>query len=103
MPAPLLRDVRYDSEAAQAIQDAEEWWPRIDDAITLIEFAIARDPTEGKAMSESGSLRLLTVWGADSIGIPTVTYLYEFDDRYITVKEATFTYAKNEAAAKARR
>jgi hypothetical protein len=102
VPSPYLRDIRYDPEALQAIQDAEEWWARTEDAVALIEFAIARDPTEGKALTESGALRLLTVWGASSVGIPTVTYLYEVDPRYITVKEARFADAKNEAVPKIR-
>lgn len=96
---PAARDVRYDSPAMQAIDDACEKWERADDAIMLIEYAVARDPTEGKAITESGGVRVMTLQGAASIRIPTVTYLYEFDDRYITVREALFSDAKPQKTA----
>lgn len=91
---PYLRDIRYDSEAATILAEAEEWFPRLDDAIALMEFAIVRDPTEGKALTESGNVRLLTAQGAVSIGMPTLTYLYEIERGYITVKEVRVVEAK---------
>lgn len=94
MGAPHMRDFRYDSEAANAIEAACETWTRTDDAVFLIEWAITRDPTEGKSLTESGDIRQLSLQGAVSIQMPTVTFVYEIDPHYITVKEARFETAK---------
>lgn len=94
MTAPIMRDFRYDTEAAKAIDEACETWSRTDDAVFLIEWAITRDPREGKALTESGITRALTYQGASSIQMPTVTFVYEIDEYYITVKEARFETAK---------
>jgi hypothetical protein len=96
MPPRTLRDIRYEPEAQQTCDDACEWYTRAHDQIELIEWIIARDPTEGMSITESGKTRALTVPGALSISAPTVTYVYEMEDQYITVKSARFVDAKPE-------
>ena len=96
-----MRDVRYDSEAAKAIDEASEVWDRADIAVGMIEWAIARDPTVGQPLTESGVSRVLTICGAISIGMPTVTYAYEIEQHYITVRTASFEVATQNNKSKA--
>src|SRR4051812_32822698 len=94
-----LRGVRYDYPAQCAVDDACERWARADDAVRLLEWIIVRDPTEGCAITESGVTRTLTLPGAGTINVPTVTFVYEMSDRYITVRVARFEDAKPEGRA----
>jgi len=91
----LLRDFRYEPEAQKAIDDACEVWLRADDQLNLLEWVLLRDPEEGKALTESGLTRTLTVQGAASISMPTVTVVYEIEPHRICIKAAKFDEAKN--------
>jgi hypothetical protein len=69
-------DVVYETAAQEILDNACEGWLRADDQISLLEWAIARDPKEGKALTESGNIRAITIQGALSISSPTVTLIY---------------------------
>ena len=86
----VLRDIRYDTEAQQTIDDACEVWLRADDQVNLMEWIIVRDPNEGVALTESGAVRSLTIQGAASISSPTITFVYEVEPNVICVKAAKF-------------
>jgi len=59
-----------------------------------MEWAIAREPSFGKPISESGHVRTLMIQGARSIGWPTLTVIYtNDDDDQITIQEAIFEEA----------
>lgn len=95
MPVPFRAlDVCYEPEAQTAIDDACEAWLRTDDQVFLLEWAIARDPKEGKPLTESGQTRALTLEGAKSIGAPTVTFVYVIEQNRVVVKQAKFENAK---------
>ena len=87
-PHKVMRDIRYESEAQQAIDDGCEVWLRTDDQVSLLEFALVRDPMVGTPLTESGNVRAVSVQGALSNSSPTVTFLYEIQPHLITVKSA---------------
>ena len=97
IPLPRLRDIRYEKDARDSVDIACNQWARAEDQIALLEWAIVRDPREGEAMTESGVVRSLTLPGAQSIGAPTVTFVYEIvDDNCIAIHSARFEDAKAE-------
>lgn len=94
--------VKEDAEASEAHDAAIERWPRAEDAWQGITWTVARDPIgESEALNEAGTLRALTSEGARSIGLPTLTIIYEHDRQYVTIKEARFTDAKAPFAGRA--
>jgi len=90
MPPRILRDIRYETEAQQACDDASERWLRADEQISLLEWIVVRDPTEGFALTESGKTRALTIHGMITNSAPTVTFVYEIEPHLICVKAAKF-------------
>jgi hypothetical protein len=79
-----------DSRVSRAVDDAKLRWPRADDAWEAITWVIARDPFIGVAVTESGKVRSFTFDGAKSIGLPTVTILYEIQPTVVVVLDAVF-------------
>jgi hypothetical protein len=61
-----------------------------------VTWALARDPVapDSKPLREDGRLRAITSEGARSIGLPTLTVVYEYDAHYITIRDAEFSDAK---------
>lgn len=98
-----MRGVREDGPAADAVDDATARWARASDAWDAITWVLARDPEDvaSKALAESGRLRAMTLEGARSIDLPTVTVVYEFDREYVTIREALFEDAKATRAGRA--
>lgn len=90
MARRVLRDVRYETEAQQACDDACEKWLRADEQTNLLEWIIIRDPNEGMALTESGLTRTLTIQGMISNSAPTVTFVYTVEPHLITVRTAKF-------------
>ena len=83
-----------DSRVSRAVDDASLRWPRANDAWEAITWVIARDPLIGVAVTESGKVRSFTFDGAKSIGLPTVTVLYEIEPTVIVVRDAVFRDAE---------
>ena len=73
---------------------AEAKWPRARDAWEALTWIVSRDPQEGKAVTESGRTRAITIEGARSIGFPTLTLVYEIQNPKIIIHDALFTDAK---------
>jgi hypothetical protein len=95
-----VRGIREDTNGAY--DHAITRWARADDAWQGITWTIARDPIgESIPLNESGTLRVLTSEGARSIDLPTLTVIYEYDDHYVTIKDARFTDAKASFASRA--
>lgn len=87
------------SEAAQAAVDSAcIRWPDAERAWSAIEWALARDPSVGPALSESGNVRALVYRGAKSIGQPDVEVIYEITSHEIIVQSADFSEAQAEQA-----
>jgi hypothetical protein len=85
-----VRSVIEDSRVSRAIDDAKLKWPRAGDAWDAVVWVIARDPSIGRPLTESGNVRSFTFDGAKSIGLPTVTVLYEVQHIVIVVHDALF-------------
>ncbi len=98
-----LRGIREDGPAAQAADEAEARWARATDAWDAIKWTLARDPEDvaSWALNESGTLRALTIEGARSIELPTVTVVYDFNLQHVTIREALFADAKAQRAGHA--
>jgi hypothetical protein len=79
---------------AAAVDEARERWPRAADAWDAVTWVLARDPGVGRALTDSGKSRSFTLEGARSIGLPTVTLVYEIGSGIITVHDVRFTEAK---------
>lgn len=85
-----MRGVIHSKDAAEAYDDACEKWARADDAWLAAEWTIVHDPMAGMAMNEGGTVRAFTFEGAKSIGLPTLTIVYGYDRRNITIYNARF-------------
>lgn len=96
-----MRTVREDISVSFALQEAEVRFSRAEFAWEAVTFALARDPLEGVAVTESGKTRSFTLEGAKSIDMPTVTVLYVVDDEYVDIKEAMFKEATSARAGRA--
>jgi hypothetical protein len=77
-----------------AVDGARDRWPRGHDAWEAVTWVLSRDPIIGRPLTESGKTRAFTLEGAQSIGLPTVTVVYEDQAPYIVVHEAKFQDAK---------
>ena len=97
-----MHSIVEDSRVSRAIDDAKMRWPRADDAWEAITWVIARDPFIGVAVTESGNVRSFTFDGAKSIGLPTVTILYEVQPTVIVVRDAVFQEPEFARAGRAR-
>jgi hypothetical protein len=85
-----VRGVVESSRASRAVDDAKLRWPRADDAWEAVTWVLARDPEIGMPLRESGTSRAFTLDGAKSIGLPTVTVVYEFDPSTVVIHDALF-------------
>ena len=88
-----MRGVRHEDDADAALRLALDRWERADEVWDAAIWNIARDPTIGIAVTESGNVRSLTIQGARSIGWPTLTVLYEFNSEMVIVHDALFKEA----------
>jgi len=87
--------VREDGAASAAFAEAVQRWARADDAWKGVTWVLARDPvSDSKPLNETGKLRVFTSEGARSIGLPTLTVIYEYDTQYVTIRDARFSDAK---------
>lgn len=74
--APLIGLIE-ERGAELAVNAALDKWPRAEDAWEAVTWVICRDPDIGIPLTESGLTRSFTLQGARSIGLPTVTVVYE--------------------------
>jgi hypothetical protein len=85
-----VRDIFQEPSVSTAIDAARNRWQRAEDAWDALEWTMARDPEMGEALTESGNTRSLTLDGARSIDLPTVTAVYELENSRITVTAVQF-------------
>jgi len=91
--AGVVRSVREENAAKDALDDACVRWTRADDAWQAITWAIVHDVNVGSPIGESGVTRALELDGARSNDTPTVWVLYGIQPTLVTVYEARFTEA----------
>jgi hypothetical protein len=97
-----VRTVVEQPRVSRVLDDAKDRWPRARDAWDTVLWVIARDPEEaGLALTESGATRSFTLDGARSIGLPTITVVYEIQLFQVVVHDALFTDAKHAQAGRA--
>jgi hypothetical protein len=96
-----VRGVFEDPSVAEEVDQARDKWIRADDVWTAVTWVLARDPTVGYPLSESGSVRAFTYDGARSAKMPTVVVVYTIDATDITIRATTWSDAKFPAAGHA--
>jgi hypothetical protein len=96
-----VRTVVEQPRVSRAIDDARDKWPRANDAWEAATWTIIHDPEGGRPVTESGASRSFTLDGARSIGLPTVTVIYEIRRLEIIVHDALFEHAKFAQAGRA--
>lgn len=95
-----MRTIVEEAGVANAIDAAKLKWSRALDSWEALTWVIAHDPECGTALSESGNERAYTFEGARSIGMPTLTVVYEHDRTKIVVKAALFADSKHTQAGR---
>jgi hypothetical protein len=82
--------------AMHAIDDAKRRWARARDAWETISWILSHDPQAGNPITKNGNgkLRVFTLDGVRSLGMPTVTILYEVSRFELTIHDALFADSK---------
>lgn len=92
-----MRTVRLDLSAEADLEDAKHEWPRLEDAWIMIEWVLARDPTKGLPLSESGLARSFVFDGSWAHDMPTIQILYVFEEPYVTIKSVRISHPTHSA------
>lgn len=85
-------------EVQRAVDDACDRWARAAEAWDALIWALARDAEFGNVIGERGSRRAVTLEGARSIGLPTLTAVYRVEPRRVVVERVRFLEAKSPRA-----
>lgn len=85
-----MRDVFEDSSVSAEVDQAKDRWKRAEDAWDALVWTISREPELGQPLTESGSTRALTLEGARSIDLPTVTAVYDVEEARVTITDVKF-------------
>lgn len=96
-----MHSIREEPAAESAVNDAHARWPRAEDAWEAVTWVLAHDPEVGQPLGESGRLRAFTFEGARSVGMPTVTVVYECLPALVVVHDARFVDAGHANAGRA--
>lgn len=92
-----MRTVREDRAVEDALEAASDRWERTNDAWDTLLWVLARDPTVGVPISETGTARTLVYPGSWAHQMPTIKVLYEIDVGYVTIRAAEFSDAQTSA------
>jgi hypothetical protein len=85
-----VRGVIYEHQAAAAIDTARVLFPRLGDAIELLEWALVRDPKAGTALADGSNIWVVVFQGAASVGLPTIEVIYEIRPDHIVFHDLEF-------------
>ena len=97
-----MRTVVEQPRVSRALDDAKDRWPRAQDTWDTVLWVLARDAEgAGLSLTESGATRSFTLEGARSIGLPTVTVVYEIGRLEVVVHDALFGDARFAQAGRA--
>lgn len=86
-----MRSVRTEFSVDEALERARPEWERLDDAWAMIEWVLARDPTKGIPLSESGRVRAFVFEGSNAHSMPNIEVVYVEDPPYVTIKSVRFS------------
>ncbi len=86
-----MRGVRYEHEAAAAVDTARVFWPRTDDVMQMLEWALIRDTSAGVPVMPESHIRLVVFPGAKSIKMPTVYCCFEVSPDQIIFHDLEFS------------
>jgi hypothetical protein len=89
-----VRTVIEDTSVTEKVEAAKLRWLRADDAWNVVSWVVARDPTLGVAITESGNTRTFTYDGVQSIKMPTITVVYEITTTTVVIRDVDFQDAK---------
>lgn len=89
-----MLSVREAPDVQIAVDDAKERWARADEAWEAVTWTLARDPTFGEPLNESGHTRAFTFVGAWAYEMPTIVVVYDFDKQYVTIRSVRFQDAQ---------
>lgn len=87
----MMRTIRLDTIVDDALDEARGQWERVDDAWNMIEWVLARDPTKGVPVTESGSARSFVFVGSHAHGMPDIQVIYVDEAPYVTIKSVKFS------------
>ena len=85
-----MKSVIFDAGADAAADAARPMWKRTSDAISTVEWALARDPEIGRPLVDGGDLLLAVFEGAKSIGLPTIEVLYHDKAHSVIIRDLEF-------------
>jgi hypothetical protein len=85
-----VRGIVWQESAREAADDALEKWDGAELAIQALEWGLSRDEIAGDPIHEGGKVRSVTLDGARSRNIPSVTVIYETDPQTVTLHSAFF-------------
>jgi hypothetical protein len=82
--------------ATHAFDEAKPRWGRTRDAWETISWILSHDPQAGSPITKNGNgkTRAFTLDGVRSLGMPTVTILYEVSRFELTIHDALFQESK---------
>lgn len=86
-----MRSVRTEFSVDEALEQARSEWERLDDAWAMIEWVLARDPTKGIPLSESGKARAFVFEGSNVHAMPNIEVVYVEEPFYVTIKSVRFS------------
>ena len=92
-----MRTIRLDSAVENELYDARHKWERLDDAWGMIEWVLARDPTKGEPISESGLARSFVFAGSIAHDMPDIQLIYVFEEPYVTIRSVQFRHPTDSA------
>lgn len=96
-----MLELREETRVSNAVQEASERWARAHEAWEFVTWLIARDPSCGSRLTESGDLRVLFWGGGRSIGMPDIRVTYRVSDNLVELEDAKFSEAKYAFAGRA--
>lgn len=92
-----MRTVREDPEVEAALEDACAQWARAQEAWDVVTWVLARDPTRGEPLTESGQARTFVYEGSWAHDMPTIVVLYVIEEPYVTIRRARFSHSRTTA------
>lgn len=79
-----MRAVCEQESVTQSITRARGQFKRIDEAYEGLQWRLSRDPHAGHEVQPG--FYMYKQAGLPSVGVPTLTVLYEFDDHTVTIR-----------------
>lgn len=92
-----MRDVVESSDVMGEVDECRTKWERFDDAWDVVFWVLARDPTVGSPLNETGHLRAFVFEGSWAHEMPTIDVIYEVTETTIVIQRVRFREARSTA------